>query len=1274
MSTEAVQLIFQIKAENQAVLASLRQAVSGVNSELDKGAKITATLAKSNSDLVVTLKSVSQAEQEVANARKKSNESLGESIAKGILFAEVTQKIISLVKQATVESALYAARTQQLNTVMDQLARVNGLSVTAVRQQADAVKAQGISTQESRETINKMIFAQLDLSKATELARLSQNAAKIAGISSSEALQGIIAGIVEQRVQILRTYGIQVSFEQALIRGAAALHKTKDTLTDYERANIALNEVLSKGPRIAGAYEVSLSTAAGQMQSLKRQVDEARNALGEGFLPILQKVVGFLTDSTHSVQENAEAYQQLALHITSVGLALAAAKLTPGGPVPKAAVGIAVGAAAEYLGATDPVEEAQKYSSEAIAKVEKDRRSLQQKFNNGTIKDKEEYLREDQRLKDLQLTIEQNFTEQIAGIYKKRQQEAKDINEKGPSLAYLAKHSVTQFFDDDYTILHPPIPQIPEKLSLGQGHDVSRKQIEAQIAESNKPFAPIDPNSLKITPDVSAQFDSVLGEFTGKVKEAIKTSQGGLDRAKAGLLNGSDRIEAERAAALSKLAEDFRVFTATFKDTLAKADTIKDPTQRAQLIKSVQEAQAQYGQARANINQQFNLERRKDERDDAVRGIGRDKKLTDNEFEINNRRIREDSENRIKIERATPSAPGHEEQDIERTYKESLAAAKQRREESRQQNEADLSAANAIFKINKDDKALDDARVASRIAFEKADAQFISEKGAAETQKQIQILELRKKQRDEVQLSLDLVRKGAEEEGKINSARTRDASARRVKLGQAQAGLTGNEVYGQNIGFADRVDAAQQEHAQIKASLDEQTRAATQAYITTGNKLELERTIADIRKQAAQSDYELEKAILDVRLDKELQIAEIRKQQDQELRGLLGKLYDDLGKKGRGPKQFFQDILDDFKKQLFVNTGAIVFKGALQQLGGLIPGQQQIDPITGKPTGQLTPLGQILKGTPLGIDPVKLAQAQQISATKDNTRALDDLTGVLTGTPSGTAGTGRVTGGGPASGAGGLGGILGNLGGILQGSNGGLIIKNLTGGGGSTGSGLLGGFGSLFSGGTGISQFLSHSSTASAGANGGIDFSPDLGPFAKGSGINGGSAASQIGAAVAALPSIIGGIQKGGVGGITGAISGALGAAASIPGPQQPFIAGAGIALGLISSLFGKTRYQQWQKNLNNRLASKFQTPSSISLSQDLAGNSVDYDYLGNLRTYQGAPSTNNTGNGITVNVSALDVQSFQTAGPMLADSVRNMIQLGHPLASTIQSLPAGSN
>lgn len=1217
---ENVELIVRVRAEGQAVLAALRQAMGGLNQESKSTAAGVAQLDAVELKLSGTLRLVTSATNDATGAQTKHKQSMTESVLQGILLDDALQRVASTMKTATVEAAQYASRTEQLNVVMDQLARANGLSVTAVRAQADAVKNLGITTQESRATISQMIFAQLDLTKATDLARLAQNAAKIAGISSSEALSGILNGIKTQQIEVLRTYGIQVSFEQALTRGAAKLGKTRETLTNYERANIALNEVLTKGPRIMGTYEMSLTTTAGQMQSLTRHTEEAKNALGEQFAPSLQRTVEFLTWMAKGVRENADEVATFTTVLTTASLAAAAFRFTPGPPVVKGAAAAIVGGGALLLGNVDPVEAALDSAKDAIEKIEAEKRLIVLRAQKGQIKDREEFNKEVERLSNFQTIIEEKLADRLAQIYSEKRKKQEELRKNPPGAG------TEPGLSSAYGAERIAIPDF----NLGLNRKLSAAQVEAAINRIGT-SANLDEAGLKFTPDPNAAAEAQFSSFQSKLKEAQQSATAGLERVRAGSLTGVERIMAERQAALAKVFEQFKPFEQSLKDG------------------------AEYQRLLGTIAKEYDILLEREKRLEKVDDIKRDKRLSDAKAQVQVEQIRQKAQQSQEIA-AVIAEEGDREENINRIRKERLAIAQQEYSASQARNAAELKSAQDIFVLDKNKKALAEAEAAAAIAAVKTDAQLTKEKSDIEHDAQVAILKLRKEQRKELEQIYESARRIAETEQTLLVNRVKDNANRVVRLAQARA-LPGDERAVQEFQLKTRVDTAREEYRLTLESIQAQRKAATEAYIHTRDKVELERRAVELRQRELQAEYTLEKEIADARVDREIQIADIRRRQNEELRQSLGQLYDAARASGKvGIQEFFKGYIEQIKKTIFINLGEELFRGAAQKLGGIIPGQEKIDPVTGKGTGELTTLGRILRGTPLGVDPAKLAMDRQINSQDRNTKSLDRLTDAITGKSPIPGRPGGLPGasGGVLDQI--LGGSLGAILGLPGGVNPGVIIKNFAGGSG------FGGLGFGFA-----------SSSPGSADLGGIDLRPDrgIGGFvtriqdfirpkvdpATGKGKF--SAGNTALAAAAAVPGILAGMEEGGVKGGLGIASSALGAAASIPGPQQPFLMGAALLTGFIG-MFMKSKKQKKAEELAARLNNKFQMPDSIEILSDLAGNSIDYNARGELRTFG-----NNTSN-VTVNIQTLDSKSFFDRGPEIADSVMNILQLGHPLRGQI--------
>jgi len=222
----------------------------------------------------------------------------------GLMGWAAIQKVISIldaVKDKIIEvareSTLLTARVETLEIVMHKVGNTAGYSAAETDKYAEGVRKMGITTQESKDTIVKMIQANMDLSKATELARIAQDAAVIAKTNSSEAMSRLVNAIQTGQVEILRTMGINVNFENSYASLAKQLKKNVADLTEVEKTQARTNVVMEAGKTIAGSYEAAMGTVGKQMTSLPRYIEEAELQFGELFAPALSVIITGITDS-----------------------------------------------------------------------------------------------------------------------------------------------------------------------------------------------------------------------------------------------------------------------------------------------------------------------------------------------------------------------------------------------------------------------------------------------------------------------------------------------------------------------------------------------------------------------------------------------------------------------------------------------------------------------------------------------------------------------------------------------------------------------------------------------------------------------------------------------------------------------------------------------------------------------------------------------------------------------------------------------------------------
>jgi hypothetical protein len=318
--------------------------------------------------------------------------------------------------------------------------------------------------------------------------------------------------------------------------------------------------------------------------------------------------------------------------------------------------------------------------------------------------------------------------------------------------------------------------------------------------------------------------------------------------------------------------------------------------------------------------------------------------------------------------------------------------------------------------------------------------------------------------------------------------------------------------------------------------------------------LEIKKTrsdIFDIAKEQAKFDEEVATA----RFQYEEKILELRKQQIMGERSFAGGLFDAAAGGGRGLSSFFRGQA--------LGVGRTVFQNIATPIIGNIASQLHLSGVAGK----------LFQGTAFGADPLKSATDANTMATIANTQALAAVAGVSIGT-------------GAASGIGGLSGLGTIFGGA---TNNPFIFNNNSGDGGA---------------------FPSPRNTRVDYGNGDEPGAIVVSDSSRSSTAN----VAKIGAAVGAGFAAYAGFRAGGAQGALQGTSAVLGAAALIPGPQQPFVMAAAIGTGLVASLIGDPKQARGAEITRALKYSQFVDPVAIHASMGTSGGYSDYDRFGNVR------------------------------------------------------------
>ena len=227
--------------------------------------------------------------------------------------AKAASSAMSLLNRGVKEliaATRVAARIEVLNHVMEMTGRNAGYTTAQLRGYKHEIIALGISEQEALAIQQRFIQSQMDVADATKIARAAQDLATIAGVNSSEAALLLTDALVKQRPILLKQFGIILSLDKVYNQHAATLGKTRSELTETEKRQSFLNEMLKQSKSVAGAYETAMRDAGKQLTSLPRYLQEAQAAIGQYFLPAMGNMISSTKDALVSIRKLFETTEQ----------------------------------------------------------------------------------------------------------------------------------------------------------------------------------------------------------------------------------------------------------------------------------------------------------------------------------------------------------------------------------------------------------------------------------------------------------------------------------------------------------------------------------------------------------------------------------------------------------------------------------------------------------------------------------------------------------------------------------------------------------------------------------------------------------------------------------------------------------------------------------------------------------------------------------------------------------------------------------------------------
>lgn len=179
-----------------------------------------------------------------------------------------------------------------------------------------ALREEGMTSTSAVQSLTKMAQAQLDLSKAQDIAKVAADAGAVSNQSTADAMNEIVRSIQVLAPRLLRTMGIYVDMAKEEKKYADAHNTTTKALDNSTKQQIMMNAILEQGKNIQGAYAASLKTVAGQQQLQAQTTDEINLAIGRLVQPLLlnwlKTANGLLQDFLNWLDKNKTGIETFA--------------------------------------------------------------------------------------------------------------------------------------------------------------------------------------------------------------------------------------------------------------------------------------------------------------------------------------------------------------------------------------------------------------------------------------------------------------------------------------------------------------------------------------------------------------------------------------------------------------------------------------------------------------------------------------------------------------------------------------------------------------------------------------------------------------------------------------------------------------------------------------------------------------------------------------------------------------------------------------------------
>jgi phage-related protein len=261
--------------------------------------------ARLSADTAQFTRGMQQASQAAEGFSKTTGRLRGSMIGIGVASAAASAAVIAF----GIKSFNAAARVDELNYALDAIGKSTGIGGQALADEAAEVKGMGIEMEIAQKAVLKFAQNNLELGKASDIARIAQDLAIISGENSTETFNKLTHAVITGRSEVLKSVGIQENAGQMYAKFAKSIGKTTKELSYQEKQQAVLQGVMAEGTKVFGTYEAAMKSPGKTLRSFARLHNELQVAMGDvllkAFGPLILAAYDLEKAVTKAVEKNA---------------------------------------------------------------------------------------------------------------------------------------------------------------------------------------------------------------------------------------------------------------------------------------------------------------------------------------------------------------------------------------------------------------------------------------------------------------------------------------------------------------------------------------------------------------------------------------------------------------------------------------------------------------------------------------------------------------------------------------------------------------------------------------------------------------------------------------------------------------------------------------------------------------------------------------------------------------------------------------------------------